>query len=64
MASEKRRRRIAERIVTLENILRRNPAPDKRDAIEQELAEIPERFKLDLEDLLEIDEMVQKKIGK
>ena len=64
MASEKRRRRIAERIVTLENILRRNPAPDKRDEIEQELAEIPERFKLDLEDLLEIDEIVQKKIGK
>lgn len=64
MASEKRRRRIAERIVVLENILRRNPAPDKRDEIEQELAEIPERFKLDLEDLLEIDEMVQKKIGK
>ena len=64
MASDKRRRKIAERIITLENMLRRNPSPEKREAIETELAEIPERFNLDLEDLFEIDEIVQTKIGK
>ena len=64
MASNKLRRRIAERIVTLERILANNPSSQIRDSAETELAEIPRKFKLDLVDLLEIDEMVQKKLNK
>ena len=64
MVSDARRKKIAERIIVLENILQRDPSSDRREQIELELARIPERFRLDLEDLLEIDEMVQKKLGR
>lgn len=57
-----RYKKIAREIIKLEKIREFSKNKKAVEAAEKELSEIPQKYKLNLIDLLEIDELVQKNI--
>lgn len=66
MLSKEQQEKIAKEIAGLEIIIERNEGknPELAKAAKNKIMSIPERYKIDLVDLFEIDEIVQRILKK